>query len=289
MSLYDVIFLTVVLISAILKLADVTDDAVISVFQVLRQLSLWCVTYTLVDISIERCLSIATPFLARKLFGVGFTLKKAGAVFGAGMAFTVPFVIDLIFGFSTENECKVDRSLSVYGVVYTLYTVHILLYLLPFAVILVANAVLVRALMQVGKHNGATDANSSAAAKSDASAKQLSIFVVGVSVWYGACMFAPSSLFLVRLARLELFEPKTDIVVAIVADTLVVLSAAANFLFYFLLWRHFRHTFLTMFCRKCRSADLKHEHASSPYSGTKPSSEPVSAGNKTASTAVSGE
>jgi hypothetical protein len=91
----------------------------------------------------------------------------------------------------------------------------------------------------------------------DTSARQLSFFVVGMSVWYAACMMAPSLLFLVRLSRVELFHPEKDVAAAVMADCLVVASAAANFFFYFLLWRHFRHTFLAVFCkRRCLSADL---------------------------------
>ncbi|KAL8587416.1 hypothetical protein ACOMHN_062149 [Nucella lapillus] len=53
-------------------------------------------------------------------------------------------------------------------------------------------------------------------------------------------MLLPSLLFLVRLTRLELFRPQVDIRAAAVADTVVVFSCCCNFLFYFLLWQHFR-------------------------------------------------
>ena len=262
LSLYDLVFLTTVLLLALFHLADVSDEMTISLFLALQQLAHWGFTYTMVDISVERCLAIDRPFLARRVCGVGFTLKRAAIILAVGLAFVVPFILDLIFSFSTERECEKEmRSLTLFGVVFTLYIVVVFFFLFPFTCILVVNARLVFALRHVGERTSALNAISSSSSCSQAdisAAKQLSAFVIGMSVWYGTCMLAPSILFLVRLTRIELFHPESDITVAVVAETLVVLSAAANFVFYFLLWRNFRHTFLDMFCSRCRSADLNH-------------------------------
>jgi hypothetical protein len=52
---------------SVLHLADVTAQAVNGLLLAIRMLALWCVTYTLVDISVERCLAIDRPLLARKV------------------------------------------------------------------------------------------------------------------------------------------------------------------------------------------------------------------------------
>ena len=264
LSLYDLVFLTTVLLLGLFHLADVSDEMTIGLFLALQHLAHWGFTYTIVDISVERCLAIDRPFLARRICGVGFTLKRAAIILAVGLAFVLPFILDLIFSLSTERGlCEKEmRSLTLFGIVFTLYIVVIFFFLFPFTCILVVNARLVFALRHVGERTSALTAissSSSPCSQADISAaKQLSAFVIGMSVWYGTCMLAPSILFLVRLTRIELFHPERDIMMVVVADTLVVLSAAANFVFYFLLWRHFRHTFLDMFCSRCRTADLNH-------------------------------
>ena len=96
---------------------------------------------------------------------------------------------------------------------------------------------------------------SSTMGQTDSSARQLSRLVVWMSVYYTICMVLPSLLFIIRLAQVEIFHPEKDVMAAVICDILVISSAAANFIFYFLLWRHFRKTFFAMFCGKTCSRD----------------------------------
>ena len=279
LSLYDLVFLSTVLILAAFHLAGVNDRTITGLCYLLRQLGHWGVTYTMVDITVERCVSIARPFLARKLRRVTFTLKRSAAILVVGVVLACPFGLDVIFGFSEEAGCREGRSLTTYGVVYKLYIGLLLLYILPFLWIVVANVRLIYVLRQVDhRHRHAVTGPSVA----DPSTKQLSAFVVGLSVWYSTCMVTPSILFLVRLTRVELFRPERDMIVASAADTLVVLSTAANFLFYFLMWRNFRYSFLDIFCTRCRGLDVSHssELPTSPLAIAAPDGPSVSGGSQ---------
>lgn len=286
LSFYDLLYLSAVLLLSVLHLATVANRVVNGLLLALRMISLWCVTYTLVDISVERCLAIDRPLYARKVCRVSFTLKRAAVILAAGLILTLPFVLDLIFGFSTKNdECqprqlnRSERRLTDYGVVYTLHVVLILFFLFPFTVIIIVNSKLVYALAGVAKRHraasgrGMTSPSSSAfsssvrkgaaaaagpktaASQAETSAKQLSIFVVGMSLWYAACMLVPSLIFTVRLSRIELFRPQMELAVVAAVDCFIVASAAANFLFYFLFWRQFRITCLAVFCTGCRDGN----------------------------------
>lgn len=231
LALYDAFFLLASLALSALALADLWHCAVTKVFLAVRTLALWGASYTTLDICGERCLSVACPFLAHRRFTAGLALKRSGVILALGVLFTLPFVLDLICGYSVGDECVEDRQLTPFGLVYTLYVSLILLYLLPYAAIIIINIVFAVLLCRLRRRAVRPKGENSSAEQ------QLSALVLGLSGWYAASMLVPSLLFLVRLTRIELFEPGTDIRVAAAADTVVVVSACSNFLFYFLLWR----------------------------------------------------
>ncbi|XP_070187690.1 probable G-protein coupled receptor B0563.6 [Littorina saxatilis] len=234
-ALYDVFFLLSSLVLAALALVDSWDSSATKVFLALRNLTLWGATYTTVDICAERCVSIAFPFLAHSRLTVGFALKRSCVILVLGVLFTVPYVVDLINGYSVGDGCLGDRNLTTFGLVFTLYISLLLLYLLPFVAIIVINVVFAVILCRLRLRSVRPKGENTTAEQ------QLSALVLGLSGWYAVSMLVPSVIFLIRLTQIELFDPDTDIRVAAAADTVVILSCCSNFLFYFLLWRPFRH------------------------------------------------
>lgn len=234
LALYDVLFLVACLVLSALALTNSWHSPVTKVFLAVRTLTLWGATYTTLDICGERCLSVACPFLAHRRFTVGLALKRSGVILVLGVLFTLPFVLDLVNGYSVGDGCIDDRRLTVFGLVYTLYVSLILLYLLPFAVIIAINVTFAVLLCRLRRRAVRPKEENTTAEQ------QLSALALGLSGWYAVSMLVPSLLFLVRLTRIELFRPDMDIRVAAAADTVVVVSACSNFLFYFLLWRPFR-------------------------------------------------
>ncbi|KAL8587417.1 hypothetical protein ACOMHN_062150 [Nucella lapillus] len=72
----------------------------------LRTLAFWGVTYTTLDVCLKRWLSVALPFLAHSRFTVGLALKRAVVIVVMGLAFTLPYLLDLIHGYSVGEGCQ---------------------------------------------------------------------------------------------------------------------------------------------------------------------------------------
>jgi hypothetical protein len=58
-----------------------------------------------------------------------------------GACFTIPYILDLTMGFSVGDGCISGRQLTTFGLTYTLYVSLLLLYVLPFLVVIVVNVV----------------------------------------------------------------------------------------------------------------------------------------------------
>lgn len=235
LAAFDLMFLASSLGVAALALARWWSGATVKVFLSLRTLTFWGVAYVTLDISLERLLSVARPFLAERYFTVTFALRRTAINLLMGVAFTLPYILDLINDYSVGPWCTGSRRLTMFGLIYTLYLSLLLLYLLPFSAVIITNCIFACTLCRLGRRS---------AQQQRPSTRGLSALVLALGAWYAVSMLAPSLLFLLRLTRAEVFEPDVDLRVAAVADTLVTVSAAANCVFYFLLWRPFYHALM---------------------------------------------
>ncbi|KAL8606056.1 hypothetical protein ACOMHN_040054 [Nucella lapillus] len=221
--------------------------------------------YDVVFLLASLCLCVALPCWAGARFTVGLALKRTVLVLVLGLAFTLPFLLDLIFSFSrdgchhtyyTQNSILPpldpgdglelvyentfnQRYLTQFGLVYTLYIS--LLFLLPFITILVTFVILLYHLRRSrSRRRPSSGVQPKEETSDDEGERQLSVLVAGLSGWHVVSMLLPTLLFLLRLTRVEPFQPQADFRVTAVADTIVILSCCSSFVFFFLLSPPFR-------------------------------------------------
>ncbi|KAK7501394.1 hypothetical protein BaRGS_00007519 [Batillaria attramentaria] len=259
LALYDAVYQVLATAVSVSAALGVMTGPSINVLRIVQQVSGWGAAYTVLDITVERCLAICWPLRAHVIFTSAFAWKRAVVVFVTGICFSVPRVLDEIFDYSLSMSCQEQQPLTTFGIVYRLYITALLLYLLPFFAVAVANAVLACKLCRYRQNSAAAQTTT------DNSGRELSRLVLMISVWYVVCMFAPSVFFLVRLTDVKVLDADILLRVALVADTSIVLNASLNFLFYFLFWGHFRRLFIEKACRgSCPAVLLRSSGSFSP-------------------------
>lgn len=224
----------------------------------------FCSVWTCVAITLDRFLAIRFPLHSRSWCTEGRATKIIFFVIFLGVLFRLPSLFELNFNCSfnkKENRtfCQLYQSEmrknADYQTVYKTYAYTLVVFLIPFSVMIVLNAVLVRTLnkAQAERAKVLQRRSSSASNGRDRWDNERRCTITAVLV---ILTFVVSNLLSIvnnimetqRQSKTEDLPMKASIYLG---NFLVCLNSASNFIIYCVIGQRFRQMFVHIFCRCC--------------------------------------
>lgn len=200
-------------------------------------------------VTIERYVAVTKPLKARIIFSLSSAKKISLGIFLWCLIYNIPHYVALDLSYTTATS-KVHLSefgkQYIYTKVYSIYIQLLAMYVLPWLAMTVFNILLLRCVKKITmiRHN----CHSKSAADDG---RRLTLPVIAVTTVFFLAYPFPAF----EDTFCKLFDPskvgldgtcgaKMKILFELISDIAKVLNSAANFIFYCLLGRKFRRTFL---------------------------------------------